>query len=454
MSGDKLLLENYRPISILSTLSKVFEQVLKIRMTSYLEKYGIISEKQFGFREARSTQDAIALLTSKIYNALDKNIPTLGIFVDLAKAFDTVSHKELLDTLENIGFRGTSNKLMESYLNNRQQCVNIDDCLSEYRNVTCGVPQGTILGPILFTIYINDLFNLPCDGDIISYADDTVILYEDATWTSLQNKVQKDFPIIVNFFSTKLLTINAQKTFFLPFTSYSSNLPDFSKLLIHSSSAKFEISSKKYIKYLGLTIDCHLKWDIHAKNLVNKLRGLIAKFKLCKEFCNIPQLKILYYALVQSHISYGIIAWGGLNNIYLKKIEVMQKWIIKIMYGKCYRYPTNQLYEESQLLDIRQLFCQILLLNQYKQKNISLPITHKHNTRYKQHSVTLSMANKTIGQRSHAYIGPKIFNLLPAEIKSNNSTNKFKYDIKKWITNTPRLKIHSLVDAKNTYNII
>lgn len=434
----------------MSTLSKIFEKILKIRIISYLEKYKIISEKQFGFREARSTQDAIALLTSKIYNALDKNTPALGIFVDLAKAFDTVSHSELLNILENIGFRGNSYRLMESYLNNRRQCVKIEDCISQYKNVTYGVPQGTILGPILFTIYINGMFNLPCSGEIISYADDTVILYEDVTWGSLKNKVEKDFETIADFLSARLLTINAQKTHFIPFTSYSSHLPDFTKLLINSC-CKLEISSKKYIKYLGINIDCHLKWDIHTNTLVNKLRGLISKFKVCEQFCNLQQLKILYFALVQSHLSYGIIAWGGLTNVYFKKLEVMQKWILKIIFKKGYLYPTNQLYEECRLLDVRQLYCQSLLINQYKQRNFNPSISHRHDTRYRQHSFVLHMANKTIGQRSHTYIGPKIFNLLPAEIKSICTIKRFKSEIKKWIINISRIEIHALIDAKNTY---
>ena len=265
-SGDKLSLSNYRPISLLSNLSKIFEKIIKVRMISFINKYKIISEKQFGFREARSTEDAIAPLTSKLYLAIDKNTPALCIFVDLAKAFDTVNH--LLDTLGNVGFRGIAQTLMKNYLTDKSQCVKIKDCLSENRLVSCGVPQGTVLGPILFTIYVYKLFNLPCKGDIISFADDTVVFYESQTWDTLKKIVGKDFKIIIDFFNDKFLTTNIEKTHYVPFSSLSTSLPEATSLKIKCNYQIFEIWLESHIKYVGLIVDSNLKWNKHVEFLI------------------------------------------------------------------------------------------------------------------------------------------------------------------------------------------
>ena len=208
---------------------------------------------------------------------------------------------------------------------------------------------------------------------------------------------------------------------------------------------------ERHIKYLGVIIDSHLKWDKHVEFLIKKLRGLLPKFKLCKQFCDIEQLKVLYHALVRSHLTYGIIGWGGITNHYLSRLEVVHKWIIKIMYNKCYTYSTDDLYNESGLLDPRQLYCQNLLMYQYKQKSINVYIEHSHETRYKDHSFQIPKVSKTAGQRCHMYLGPKIYKSLPLNIKLIQTRNNFKSKVHKWILASPRIAIHKLVDIKNTY---
>lgn len=395
----------------------------------------------------------MCFIIGEVYKAMDNTEPSLCIFVDLAKAFDTVSHTELLDTLENIGIRGTNLKLMESYLTGRQQCVSINNKLSDTLTVNYGVPQGSVLGPILFILYVNDLFKLPISGDIISFADDTAIFYKDKTWNALKNKVEKDFKTVIDFFNMKLLTINVKKTHFLPFTCYPKYLPDYETLQITCEDQTILISSAKSVKYLGVTIDSHLKWDLQINALVSKLRYFITKFKFLKQILEVPFLKCMYYALVQSHLTYGVIAWGGVNNIYLKKLEIIQKWIIKIILGKCYTYPSNDLYREANIFDLRQLFCQNMLIHQYKNKADLKNIEHDYNTRHKEQAIQVPRTDKTIGQRCYYYIGPRIYNEVPIEIKRINSISLYKTKIKHWIMNKPRLFFHQIVDKKNFYQI-
>ena len=174
------------------------------------------------------------MLTSDLYKALDNSIPTLCIFIDLAKAFDTICHSKLLKKLEKIGFRGTSQKLMESYLKNREQRVEIDGVMSDSATTEYGIPQGTVLGPILFNIYINDLLKLPSEGKIVSFADDTVIMYTESTWAKVKAKAEKDFATFKKWFDTNVLTINCNKTKYLPFTSYQIHLPNLGPFAIDS----------------------------------------------------------------------------------------------------------------------------------------------------------------------------------------------------------------------------
>lgn len=448
-SGDKRELSNYRPISLLSNISKIFEKIIKSRITGFIKKNNMISEKQYGFMEGRSTQDAIAELTRKIYNALDARKPAICLFVDLAKAFDTVSHPDLLETLENFGFRGSAHRLMTSYLSGRKQCVTLDNEVSSTRVVSFGVPQGTVLGPILFILYVNSLFDLQIPAEITSFADDTVFFFEDNNWENLKQKVVTAFPLIVEFFNSKLLTINFKKTIYLPFTSYEPNLPGYGEINIPINGNTIQIKSSKTVKYLGITLDSNLKWNAHMKNLTQKIRYLVYKFKFLKNILDLKHLKIIYHALVQTHLSYGIIAWGGVTKNHLRNLETVQKWILKIMLNRPYTYPSEDLYKEAEIMDIRQVFALTLLLHQRKNISLAKNIDHKYNTRTRINSIDIPRMLKTIGQRSYSYLAPKLYNDIPFHFKRMNSFSLFKSKIKTWILNTPRTRIHQIIDSKN-----
>ena len=274
-------------------------------------------------------------------------------------------------------------------------------------------------------------------------------MYTADSWETLHAKAEKDFKKIKQWFDTRLLTINFNKTKYVPFSINKLAAPPPLKIS-DIDGINYEIPAVNEIKYLGITIDCNLRWDIHLRNLTHKIRSLLAKFKYFKQFLNIEQLRIMYYAFVESQLRYGILAWGGAYNSHLKNAETLQKWVLKIMYRKEIMYPSDNLFQLACVLDIRQLYCSAILVEQKKQ-NSKYPIEHHYSTRYRDKSYQVPRVSKTISQRCYTYLGPRLYNILPTNIKAINSIDNFKNKIRKWLLNLPRLTTHQFIDLRNTY---
>lgn len=443
-AGDKMDVKNYRPISLISNLAKLFEKTIKTRLSEFFDKFGILSDRQFGFAKGKSTKDAIAYLISKIYESMDESTPSICVFIDLAKAFDTVSHKILLEKLNNYGIRGTAFNLLKSYLSERNQFVKIEDISSTSKPVHYGVPQGTVLGPILFSVYINSLLMLQSKGTIVSFADDTAILYKSETWEQLKEIAEGDLKMISQWFNANILTLNHEKTKYLPFAPYVKGLPNLGSLDIGNG---LSINEAKSVKYLGIHIDKHLRWDIHITSLVTKIRSLIPKFKFLKDYLTTNELKMMYSALVQSHLEYGIIAWGGVSDYHLNNLNVTQKWILKIIFNKEYTYPSDNLFRLSDVLDIRQSFCVAMLLFQFKNKALINYNAHVYDTRKKNINALKPKVRKNKAQKCYTYLTPCVFDLVPVEVRNINNFNLYKKKIIKIIKNIPRNCINNIINV-------
>ena len=253
--GSKSLVSNYRPISVLSCINKIFEKLLAKRIYSFLEKQNVLYEFQYGFRTGHSTTHALIEITDRIKLAINNNELMCGIFLDLSKAFDTVNHKILLSKLEYYGFRGPVHNLLKSYLTNRKQYVKIGNHKSELRQINCGVPQGSVLGPLLFILYINDLHKACNIGNLRIFADDTTVFFKCININDITSKGTQVMTHLNEWFKDNKLTLNSEKSNFIIFRSRQNkltNLPDQinfeNACIIRSDSAK----------YLGVILDEHL----------------------------------------------------------------------------------------------------------------------------------------------------------------------------------------------------
>ena len=352
---------NYRPISLLSNIDKIFEKLIKSRLVDFLDENKIIFKNQFGFRNKHSTTHALINLTEQIRTNLDKGLYTCGVFIDLQKAFDTVDHAILLSKLHHYGVRGLSNQWFRSYLSNRQQYVYVSGCDSSKRPVSHGVPQGSVLGPLLFLIYINDLHYAIQNSKTNLFADDTCLLSSDSNLQDLETKINSDLIKLSSWLRANKISLNVMKTEVLLFRSKIKTVSYQMKLKLDDQILKF--SSK--VKYLGILLDEFLTWNFQFDALANKLsraNGILAKLR---HFVPGTLLKTLYYALFHSHISYANIVWGQALT-QNSRIGKLQKKCVRILTFSDFNAETFQLFIDTGIPTLPQSVfkCNIKLVHQ------------------------------------------------------------------------------------------
>ena len=397
---DKQLFSNYRPISLLPSISKIFEKVILLQLTEYLDKNNILHQNQYGFRKNHSTELASLHLVDYIYYTMDANEIPLNVYIDLSKAFDSLNHKILLSKLKFYGVTGLSLDLLYSYLSNRKQCTLYNSTFSDFIGIKQGVPQGSILGPLLFSIYINDLPSSSNLFDFLMYADDTTL------FCSIDKLNRNDRNIVINehldkvstWMKSNKLVLNSKKTKYMLFHKHNKIVPTL-ELKINDNS----IDQVSTFNFLGLHINSQLTWQTHIDEISKKISrviGLIYKLQYI-----LPQkiLLSLYNTLILPQINYCILLWGKES----KSILLLQKRAIRAVSSAGFRAHSEPLFKIHNVLKVDDIYQQRLLVFYYNVVNniISanfndfLPVLSVGS-----HSYPIRNPQRQLPKHSHEYI--------------------------------------------------
>ena len=364
--GDSSLLVNYRPISLLPTISKVFERVIHDQMYEYFNQFNLLAEQQYGFRKQHSTEYAAIKLIDHVSKEMEAGKTPTSVYIDLSKAFDTLTFEVLLYKLKYYGVTDTAFDLLKSYLTNRKQYVVFDGCQSEHVEIYTGVPQGSILGPLFFSIYINDLITLSDRLNFLMYADDTTIYFnlEDFDNLTKETDINRELEKVNIWLKLNKLSLNTQKTKLMLFHRKQKHLDEINVVI-----NGIEIGHVPSFNFLAIMLDENLTWKSHIEMVGNKISKVTGILYRLKNVFPENVLFVLYNFLIVSYMNYGLLLWG----IYSHKLELLQKKALRLMTNSNYLAHTSPLLIKHGLLNVRDMYKLKLLKFYYKLSYDLLP---------------------------------------------------------------------------------
>jgi len=446
-AGDHNLPQNYRPISVLPVFSKVFERLLYNRLYTFLKANNTITNHQYGFQKGYSTEMALIHTIEEISSKLDKGEKVIGLFLDLKKAFDTVNIEILLLKLNHYGVRGKALDLIKNYLTNRKQTVLINNNKSEQRYTTCGVPQGSILGPLLFLIYVNDLCNALSKTFPIMYADDTNIFLSGQNIEEMSIIFNSEMKQLSQWFRANRLSLNLKKTHAILFSLNRSQ--NNQNLAIKIDDCPIETLDKT--TFLGVKINRHLDWKDHIQHINGKIAKSTGILKKLSKVFNQQTLRMLYFSLIYPYLTYCNMIWGNAYRTHLNKILLQQKRVTRIICNVPMLTHAQPLFHQTGILKIEDVYTYSCSLFTYKLKHNLFPTPFKNKfsylltpketqyfTRTDRNTVEIPFCKTTMRQKTLCYCLPKIYNnfLTPNDFLSSPSIHIFKRAIRTFLLST------------------
>ena len=441
-SGDVEDISNFRPISLLPVLSKILEKVISMQLKNYLECNALLSNTQHGFRSNLSTETALLTISKKIYENIDNKKLSLLTLCDLSKAFDSVSHPILLDKLLKLNIDPF---WFNDYLKDRTQSVRFNNTISSKKFITYGVPQGSILGPLLFNIYANDISDYIKDCVIVQYADDTQLLHTGNidNLQGLIDDAQNTLTQTKKFFNRNGLLLNVKKTqcIFIGSRNHISSIPDDIKICLDESY----ISPSKCVNNLGLYFDCLMSFEPHINEMSRKVFGILMYLNRIKDNFNKDTRITVVQSLVLSKINYCIKIWGASNKTQLVRVQKLQNFAAKVAIGNAKKHDhATPILNELEWLKIKDQYLfelGTLVFNTVKGNFPSwlfyFPTYNDIrtiNTRQNDH-LYVPRHNTDITRNSHLIMAPKFWNTLPSNITDVNNISMFKKRLKVFLLN-------------------
>ena len=442
--GDSGNLDNYRPISLLPVISRIIERLINVRMVNFLESRSFFRSSQFGFRKGMSTEQAVIFLTTFVNDHLDRGLKVASVFLDIMKAFDCVDYEILVKKLDNCGIRGKFLELVRSFLSERMQIVQIESETSSPQRVKAGVPQGSVLGPLLFLIYINDIYrciediNISDKGDrgnriiIPSFADDTHFTVAARTERELLLVLKKGMEQIEKWMRVNKLKLNHKKSQFVIYGRSVNYYPWIEKLELDGNA----IERVRAVKFLGVIVDECLSFKDHINQIAARVARNLGIIRKLKRTFPRPVLRMLYFSLIHPYLIYCILAWSSTFVGHLSQIRVLQNKAVRVLTGDDKRSSVRARYAELHIVPLFGLIKFYNALFMFKHQNKMLPICFQDFFLPVSsfHSYSLRLSNefrlpKPVTTRSMfciRHVSPRAWNSLPEGIKKVTDVSEFR----------------------------
>lgn len=402
--GDADNASNYRPISIIPIFGKIFESALKIRVEHYFESKNLLSASQFGFRSGKSTISALADFVTFITNNINEGSYVASSFCDLTKAFDCLTHDLLLKKLEMYHFHPNTISFFKSYLSGRTQYVENNNVKSDPLPIKTGVLQGSVIGPLFFIIFVNDIVQYMSPCKLILFADDTTAVHTNSNLIDLQTQNSYIKNRLVNWFNANKLNLNENKTVDIIFTTKDLGCT------VNPTEAKL----------LGIYLDPALTWFNHCDKISAKLSSLTYLFHNLVDCVSINTILTAYFSLFHSVLTYGILLWG--HSASAKRVFALQRKVIRKIAKQSYRADTKPWFSKLNIMTLPAIYIYycILHVKNNLQNYVSVNEIHLYNTRSTNNIYhPFYRINKT--RFGVNYFSIKFYNVLPQHIRSLSS---------------------------------
>ena len=435
--GSKLNVENYRPISLLPVFSKILERLVHNRLSDFLDECNVFYDRQFGFRSNHSTADATSYLASELYQALDDGEKAICVFMDLSKAFDTLNISILMQKLEHYGVRGLENNWFSSYLSGRTQFVEIEGHRSlNICEIKHGVPQGSILGPLLFNLYINDFWNCLTFGNAVMFADDTNIIFKSKNAYYLELMANDDILAASEWLNENKLSLNVNKTNFMYFDlSHNKRIP---KLSIASN----EINEVETQKFLGVIFDNKLNWKPHINSVISKLNSCLGATRRAQPFLNRDAFFTIYHSLMKSHIEYCCTTWASYkprgNKVLLQRVQAVCNKYFRLAFNLERTASVKEILFNANILDVNQTydFHAAQLMHKARAGNLPESLQNLFKIGIFRPCLFSVLPNRIAQtERSIYQSAPRVWNAISSEVTQETEFRKFKIELKKHLMN-------------------